>query len=210
MKDFDYEQMLAGELYLAKFIQDENKSYHGQRLAQQINQVDIRNKEEIIRLEKQLFGSTGTYIYATPPVYVDFGRHVHIGENFYANTGCVFLDTTTITIGENVMLAPRVGLYTAGHPIDSDIRISDLEFALPITIKDNVWIGANAIVLPGVTIGKNSIIGAGAVVNKDIPENVIAAGNPAKIIREITKQDKEYWEKKKANYFEARKKIEEI
>ena len=119
---------------------------------------------------------------------------------------CIFLDVNRITIGDNVMLGPRVGLYTAGHPLDSDVRnIDQLEFGLPIVIEDNVWLGGNVVVLPGVTIGKNTVIGSGSVVTKDIPADSIAVGNPAKVIKKLGAKEKEYWEDKKAKYLAAKK-----
>lgn len=200
-KDFDYEQMLAGELYFAPNIFPENGSLAGKKLAQQINQEPIENKEAIVALERKLFGKTGEFFYVNPPLYVDYGRHVEIGENFYANMDCVFLDVNKIIFGDNVMIGPRAGFYTAGHPTDPTVRIKDLEFGLPIKVEDNVWIGANATILPGVTIGKNSIVGAGAVVTKDVPENTIVGGNPAKVIRNITEKDKQKWEAEMKEYY---------
>jgi maltose O-acetyltransferase len=200
-KDFDYEQMLAGKLYFAPNIFPENGSLAGKKLAQQINQEPIENKEAIVALERKLFGKTGKFFYVNPPLYVDYGRHVEIGENFYANMDCVFLDVNKIIFGDNVMIGPRAGFYTAGHPTDPTVRIKDLEFGLPIKVEDNVLIGANATILPGVTIGKNSIVGAGAVVTKDVPENTIVGGNPAKVIRNITEKDKHEWEAEMKEYY---------
>lgn len=200
-KDYDYQQMLAGELYLASEILPENGSARGKKLAQEINNLPIDNREEIVRLEKELFGKTGQYIYVNPPLYVDYGRHISMGENVYCNMDCLFLDVNTITIGNNVMFGPRVSLYTAGHPIDAEVRISDLEFGLPIVIEDNVWVGGSATILPGVTVGKNSIVASGAIVTKDVPANCIVGGNPARVLREITQQDKEYWQEKQREYF---------
>ena len=200
-KDYDYQQMLAGELYLASEILTENSSARGKKLAQEINNLPIDNREEIVRLEKELFGRTGEHIYVNPPLYVDYGRHIIMGENVYCNMDCLFLDVNTITIGNNVMFGPRVSLYTAGHPIDAEVRISDLEFGLPIVIEDNVWVGGGATILPGVTVGKNSIVASGAIVTKDVPANCIVGGNPARVLREITQQDKEYWQEKQREYF---------
>lgn len=199
-KDFDYQNMLLGKLYLASDIFPENRSLEGKKLAQKINSLPIENKEEIVALEKKLFGKTGKSIYVNPPLHVDYGRHIEIGNNFYANMDCIFLDVNKIIIGNNVMVGPRVSFYTAGHPTDAEIRIQDLEFGLPINVKDNVWIGGNSTILPGVTIGENAIIAAGAVVTKDVPNNTIVGGNPARVIRKIDKQDKEKWEKAMHEY----------
>lgn len=204
-RDFDYEQMLAGELYLARNIHPENQSTKGKVLAQKINQTPIDNTEEIIELERQLFGKTCTHFYVNPPLHVDYGRHVEIGENFYANMDCIFLDVNKIIFGDNVMVGPRAGFYTAGHPTDPAVRTKDLEFGLPIIVEDNVWVGANTTILPGVTIGKNSIVAAGAVVTKDVPANTIVGGNPARVIREISKEDKEKWDKEAERYVEKSK-----
>lgn len=200
-KDFDYHSMLAGKLYLASEIFPENSSLEGKKIAQKINNLPIENKEEIVALEKELFGKTGESIYINPPLYVDYGRHVEIGNNFYANMDCIFLDVNKITIGDNVMMGPRVSLYTAGHPTDAEIRIKELEFGLPIVIKDNVWIGGNSTILPGVTVGKNAIVAAGSIVTKDVPNDTIVGGNPAKVIREIGEKDKKKWEKAMSGYY---------
>lgn len=204
-KDFDYQQMLAGELYFAPDIFPENSSLEGKKLAQKINNLSIENKEEIVALEKKLFGKTGNSIYVNPPLYVDYGRHVEIGDNFYANMDCVFLDVNKISIGDNVMVGPRVSFYTEGHPTDAEVRVKELEFGLPIVIEDNVWIGGSASILPGVTVGENSIVAAGAVVTKDVPNNTIVGGNPARVIRKIGEKDKEKWEKAMRDYHKAKK-----
>jgi len=198
--DFDYQEMLLGNLYLAGNILPENKSIHGKKIIQKINNTPIEEKETIVALERQVLGETGDNLYVTPPFQVDYGRHVEIGNNFYANMDCIFLDVNKIKIGNNVMVGPRVSFYTAGHPIDPQIRIEELEFGLSITVEDNVWIGGSATILPGVTIGKNSIIAAGAVVTKDVAANTIVGGNPAQLIRAINEEDNHYWNKKKEEY----------
>lgn len=135
----------------------------------------------------------GEKVYFEPPFYCEYGSHIEVGENFYANTGCVMLDVGKITIGKNVMFGPNVAIYTAGHPIHPDSRNSGYEYGIPVNIGDNVWIGGNCVILPGVTIGNNVVIGAGSVVTKDIPDNVCAAGNPCRVIRKITEEDKPYY-----------------
>lgn len=200
-KDYDYDAMLKGDLYLARGINDENNALNARALCQRINQLPINDREEIVRLEKELFGGTGENIYVNPPLYIDYGKHIFMGNNVYCNMDCVFLDVNTITIGNNVMLGPRVNLFTAGHPIDANVRISDLEFGLPIVIEDNVWIGGNSTILPGITVGENSIVAAGAVVTKDVPANSIVGGNPARLIRAISDEDKAYWASKSKDYF---------
>ena len=129
------------------------------------------------------------------PFRCDYGKHITVGERFYANSYCTIIDVAPVTIGDNVLLGPNVQIITAGHPIHPDSRNSKYEYGVPITIGDNVWIGAGAIILPGVNIGSNTVIGAGAVVTKDIPDGVVAAGNPCRIIKEITEEDKKYYYK---------------
>lgn len=201
MVDFDYKQMLLGELYLASGITQPNRSVHGKKLAQQINQLPIDDKKNIVKLEKQLLGGHGEHLYMNPPIHVDYGKHIYVGENFYCNMECIFLDVNTITFGDDVLIGPRVGFYTAGHPIDPEVRKTGLEFGLPITVGNNVWIGGNAIILPGITIGDNAIIGAGSVVTKSVEANTMVAGNPAKVIRSVTEADTIKWQALKAQYF---------
>jgi maltose O-acetyltransferase len=141
-------------------------------------------------LLKKIFKSVKGTPVITAPFYCDYGYNTSIGENFYTNHNVTILDCAKVTIGDNVFIAPNCVISTAGHAIDAKQRARGLEIALPITIGDNVWLGANVSVLPGVTIGSNTIIGAGSVVNKDIPEGVIAAGNPCRVIRKITEEDK--------------------
>lgn len=129
------------------------------------------------------------------PFRCDYGSNITVGNNFYANFNCTILDVGKVVIGENVMFAPNVSLYTAGHPIHPDSRNSGYEYGIAITIGNNVWIGGNVIVNPGVTIGNNVVIGAGSVVTKDIPDNVIAVGSPCRIVREITEEDRKYYYK---------------
>lgn len=144
------------------------------------SQHDKRN--EIMR---SLLGHAGESFTIEPPFYCDYGYNIEIGENFYANVGCVILDGAKVTFGDNVFIAPGCGFYTAGHPLDVEQRNSGLEYARPITVGNNVWIGAQVVVLPGVTIGDNTVIGAGSVVTHNIPAGVVAVGNPCRVIREI-------------------------
>ena len=124
-----------------------------------------------------------------------------MGNNFYANYDCIIIDVAEVKIGSNVFFDPRVNIYTAGHPISAAVRNEMLEFGESVTIGDNVWIGGNTVINPGVTIGSNTVIGSGSVVIKDIPNGVVAAGNPCQVIREITNEDKEYWNKLKNEYY---------
>lgn len=136
-------------------------------------------------------------IYFEPPFHCEYGTHINIGKNFYANAYCTMLDVGKITIGDDVLLGPSVSLYTAGHPIHPLSRKSGYEYGIPITIGDRVWIGGSSVITPGVTIGSDTVIGAGSVVTKDIPAGVIAAGNPCKVIRKITEEDRKYYFKDK-------------
>lgn len=152
------------------------------------NEIDKRN--EII---KKLFGKVSDYFFIEPPFRCDYGYNIFIGENFYANYNCTILDCGKVTIGNNVLFAPNVSIFTVGHPIHSEPRNAGFEYAFPITIGNNVWIGGGVIVNPGITIGDNVVIGSGSVVTKNIPSNCIAVGNPCKLIREITDEDKQYY-----------------
>ncbi|MEY8443409.1 sugar O-acetyltransferase [Lactococcus ileimucosae] len=201
----EYQRMISGQLYSASKIEKEYNPQASRALAQKINQTSLMDQDKIIALEKQLFGSTGESIYVNPPFQVDYGFNTHIGENFYANVDCIFLDVAPITIGDDVMFGPRVSLITPLHPIDADVRARGLEYAKPITIGNRVWLGAGVIVNPGVTIGEGTIVGAGAVVTKDLPAHVIAVGNPARVLREISEEDKHYWEKQESDYHAIKK-----
>ena len=148
--------------------------------------------EELIR---SILGKTGRNIKINPPFHCDYGYNIEVGENFYAKDNLTVLDVGKVRIGDNAVIAPNVSIYTAGHPIHPDSRNSGYEYGIDVTIGDNVWIGGNVCILPGVTIGDNVVIGAGSVVTKDLPDNVIAAGNPCRIIRSITDEDRDYYYK---------------
>ena len=149
---------------------------------------DTKKQKELL---EQILGSIKGNAVITAPFYCDYGFNISIGENFYTNHNVTILDGAKVTLGDNVFIAPNCVFSTSGHAIDSEQRGRGLEIAWPITVGDNVWIGANVSVLPGVTIGSDTIIGAGSVVNRDIPSGVIAAGNPCKVIRKITEADKQ-------------------
>lgn len=142
-------------------------------------------------LLRKLLGKTQKHFLIEQPFYCDYGYNIEIGENFYANVNCTILDGAKVTFGNNVFVAPNCGFYTAGHPLDVAQRNAGLEYARPITVGNNVWIGAQVCVLPGVTIGDNSVIGAGSVVTKNIPPNSIAVGNPCRVIRTVTTPNQE-------------------
>lgn len=161
----------------------------------ELNQLPPKERGRIPELLKNLFGKTGEQIVLEPPFHCDYGWNIEVGENFYANYNLTILDVGKVTIGKNAQIAPNVSIYTAGHPIHPDSRNSGYEYGIAVTIGDNVWIGGSSVILPGVTIGNNVVIGAGSVVTKDIPDNVIAAGNPCKVIRAITEEDRNYYYK---------------
>lgn len=157
-----------------------------------ISPIERENRKEMIN---QFFCKTGEEFSIQSPFYCDFGFNISIGENFFSNYNLVILDVAPVTIGDNVLFGPNVSLYTAGHPIHPISRNSGYEYGIPITIGDNVWLGGNVVVTPGVTIGENSVVAAGSVVVKDIPANVVAAGNPCKVIREIRDEEIDYYYK---------------
>lgn len=194
------EKMLAGKLYVAYDEELKKESKRARKLVRLFNQTTEEQLEDRTELLKKLFASVGKNIYIEPTFRCDYGCHISIGDNFFANYDCIVIDVCKVTIGNNVFFGPKVCLCTATHPIDSEVRNTGLEYGEPIHIEDNVWIGMNTVVNPGVTIGSNSIIGAGSVVTKDIPNDVIAVGNPCRILRKITEEDKAYWKKKREEY----------
>ena len=147
----------------------------------------LKEKKYII---KKLLSKIGNDFFITAPFYCDYGFNIEAGNNFYVNYNCVILDCAKVKFGDNVFIAPNCGFYTAGHPLDIERRNSYIEYAYPITVGDNVWIGANTVVVGGIKIGNGAVIGAGSVVVKDIPDNVLAFGNPCKVIREITDEER--------------------
>lgn len=175
--------MLAGELYNGydpELVEERRISRELMRLYNSSTIDEVR--EDILR---RWFGRVGSGIIIEPPFYCDYGRYMFLGNNVYMNFGCVILDCNEVHIGDNVMVAPYVQIYAAHHPIKASERIKGPELATPVHIGNNVWLGGGTIVLPGVTIGDDTTIGVGSVVTKDIPAGVVAAGNPARIIREI-------------------------
>ena len=144
-------------------------------------------------LLKQILGKTGQTVHIEPPFHCDYGYNIEVGENFFANYNFTVLDVAKVRIGDNAQIAPNVSLYTAGHPIHPDSRNSGYEYGIDIVIGNNVWLGGNVCVMPGVTIGDNVVVGAGSVVTKDLPDNVIAVGNPCRVTRAITEADRDYY-----------------
>lgn len=142
--------------------------------------------EERKKQIKNIIGKTGENIWVESPFQCDYGYNIEVGDNFYSNHNLVILDVSKVVMGKNVFIGPNVGIYTAGHPIDAKIRATGLEFGKPVYIGNDVWIGGNVVILPGVNIGDNVVIGAGSVIVKDIPSNCVAVGNPCKVVKELT------------------------
>jgi maltose O-acetyltransferase len=155
-------------------------------LCYEYNQLHPAKIRERTALIQKLFGKTRGSFSIESPFICDYGYNIEIGSNLYVNHNCIILDGAKVVFGDNVMIAPHCGFYTAGHPLDAECRNAGLEYAYPIQVGSDVWIGGNVVVLPGVTIGDNTVIGAGSVVTKDIPSGVVAVGNPCKVIREIS------------------------
>lgn len=179
------ERMLAGDLYIADDPQLVADSRRAATLMHQLNTSDPSNPDARRSVLRELLGSLGEGADIRPPMWCDYGYQIHIGARTFINYGAVLLDVGLITIGEDVQLGPNVQLLTPTHPLEPEARRAKLEAAKPITIGNNVWLGGGVIVLPGVSIGENTVVGAGAVVTKDLPTNVVAVGNPARIIRQL-------------------------
>jgi maltose O-acetyltransferase len=177
--------MLAGDLYIADDPELAEQSRRAMDLMAAYKASSVRDPDERRRLLVELLGSVGEGTEIRPPFFVDYGTHLTIGARCFVNFGLVALDVARITIGDDVQIGPNVQLLTPTHPVEPEPRRAKWEAAEPITIGDNVWLGGGAIVLPGVTIGENTVVGAGAVVVRDLPANVVAVGNPARIVRHL-------------------------
>ncbi len=175
-----------GELYDANYDEDlEKERVKIKDLCFKYNNLEPFKQKERERLIKEILGNTKENLLIESNFYCDYGYNISVGENFYMNHNCVILDGAKVEFGDNVFIGPNCGFYTAGHPVEVDLRNKGLEYAKPIKVGNNVWFGGNVVVLPGVTIGDNVVIGAGSVVTKDIPSNVIAYGNPCKVRKEV-------------------------
>lgn len=166
-------------------------------LLQKYNSYDVSDLNGLDNLAKEILGSSKLKLRIKPPFFCDYGYNISVGENFFANYNLTVLDTALIYIGDNVKIGPNVNIYAAGHPIDPTIRNTGIEFGQEIHIGNNVWIGGNSVINPGITIGDNTVIGSGSVVTKNIPECVVAAGNPCRVIRKLNEQDKVYYFKER-------------
>ena len=189
------ERMLAGLPYKAWLDGLMEERLENQKRVYRFNLLPPDAFEEQDALIKEILGKTGERVHIMPPFHCDYGYNIEVGENFFANYNLTILDVGPVRIGANAQIAPNVSIYTAGHPIHPDSRNSGYEYGIGITIGDNVWIGGNACILPGVTIGSNVVIGAGSVVAHDLPDNVIAVGNPCRVVRTITQADRDFYYK---------------
>lgn len=183
------EKMLSGELYNALDPELVLAREKAKDICQDLNATREGDQQTRRRLLTELFGSGGDSVWIQPPFYCDYGNNIHLGERVYFNFNCVVLDVCEVKIGDFTFFGPAVQIYTATHPMDAKLRRIQ-EFGKPITIGSDVWVGGGAIICPGVTIGSKTVIGAGSVVTRDIPEGVFAAGNPCRIIRQITEEDR--------------------
>lgn len=179
------EKMLAGELYLAADPELVKLRDRARQMTRAYNSTTEKEIDVRRAVMNRLLGKMSPTIEIEPPFRCDYGFNIFLGHSFYANFGVVILDCAPVTMGDDVKLGPNVQIYTAHHPLDPEIRASGQELASPITIGERVWVGGGAIILPGVTIGENTTIGAGSVVTRDIPANVVAAGNPCRVLRQL-------------------------
>lgn len=177
---YDDEQLVAEQIRCLETLYDYNHTRPSEG-------------EKRLELMGKIFAEVGENCYIEPPLHANWGIHTHLGSNVYANFNLTLVDDTHIYIGDNVMFGPNVTLATAGHPIDPDLRKQAAQFNVPVSIGSNVWIGASVVVLPGVSIGDNTVIGAGSIVTKDVPANVVALGNPCRVVRPINDHDKEFY-----------------
>jgi maltose O-acetyltransferase len=179
------EKMINGELYNPNDSQLVKERKNARRLTRLFNATTEEELEKRTELLYELLGSTGENFAIEPSFRCDYGYNIHVGENFYANFDCIILDVCEVRIGDNCMLAPGVHIYTATHPLDPHERNSGVEYAKPVLIGDNVWLGGGAIINPGVTIGDNVVVASGAVVTKDVPNGSVVGGNPARTIKNL-------------------------
>ncbi|MDP5228570.1 MULTISPECIES: sugar O-acetyltransferase [Arthrobacter] len=179
------ERMLAGDFYIADDPESARLAQRAVRLTHEYHLASVQDENEARPILAELLGSLGEEAFVKAPLFVDYGEHLHIGARTFINYNLTALDVAPITIGEDCQIGPNVQLLTPIHPLEPQARKDRLEAARPITLGDNVWLGGGVIVCPGVTIGDNSVVGAGAVVTKDLPANVLAVGNPARVIRTL-------------------------
>ncbi len=190
----EYEKLHSGELYLPGDEEIMNEQSKCLEKLYDFNNTRPSEMDKRCTLLREMFAEIGSGCYIEPPFHANWGgHHVHFGKNVYANFNLTMVDDTHIYVGDNTMFGPNVTVATAGHPVLSELREKGYQYNAPVRIGKNCWIGAGALILPGVTIGANTVIGAGSVVTKDIPENVVAVGNPCRVLREIGEKDKKYY-----------------
>ena len=189
------ERMLAGLPYKAWLDGLSEDRLENKKRIFRFNNLEPGHFAEKDKLLKAILGKTGERVNIEAPFHCDYGYNIEVGEDFFANYNFTVLDVGKVKIGANAQIAPNVSIYTAGHPIHPESRNSGYEYGIEITIGDNVWIGGNTCIMPGVKIGNNVVIGAGSVVTKDLPDNVIAVGNPCRVIREISEEDRDFYYK---------------
>ncbi len=187
------ERMIAGLPYIGGRDGLDKLLLKARYLQNEFNNSDPGDLENRKRILGELLGSMGENTYIEPPFRCDYGFNISVGKNFYSNFNLVILDPAPVTIGDNCFIASNVAIYTAGHPLHHEQRNKALEYGIEVKIGNNVWIGGNTVINPGVTIGDNTVIGSGSVVTKDIPSGVIAVGNPCRVLRKITDEDKKYY-----------------
>jgi len=198
------ERMRAGLLYDAGDAALAAARERAKRLTWRYNQMDPTDWEGRTGLLRELLDHLGEDSWIEPSFHCDYGTQIRIGDHCYINYDCIFLDVAPITIGDRVLIAPRVCLYTAGHPTDPQVRDMGLEFGLPITIEDSVWLGGSTVICPGVSIGRETVVAAGSVVTRSLPAGVVAAGNPCRVIRPLTEADRAKWEAQRREYEASR------
>lgn len=179
------EKMLNGELYDPRDPELVADRERARELTARYNRTAASDREERQALLAELFGSLGADCHVEPPFRCDYGYNVHVGENVYANVGCVVLDVCRVEVGADSLVGPGVHVYTATHPLDPDERASGLEYGAPVTVGENVWIGGRAVLNPGVTVGDGAVVASGAVVTRDVPADTVVGGNPASVVREL-------------------------
>ena len=189
------ERMLAELPYKAWMDGLSEERMENKKRIFRFNHLPPEDVEEQDLLIRKILGKTGDYVHIEAPFHCDYVYNIEVGENFFAKYNLTVLDVGKVRIGKNAQIAPNVSIYTAGHPVHPDTRNSGYEYGIAVTIGDDVWIGGNVVILPGVTIGDRAVIGAGSVVTGNIPANAIAAGNPCKVIRMITEADRDYYYK---------------
>lgn len=191
------ERMLAELPYKAWLDGLPEEQLETKKKIYEYNLIRPDERERIENVLREILGKAGKNVIILAPFHCDYGWNIEVGDNFWANYNCIILDVAKVQIGNNVMFGPNVSLFTAGHPIHPETRSSGYEYGKEIHIGNNVWIGGNTVVNPGVKIGNNAVIGSGSVVTRDIPEDVVAAGNPCRVLRSITDEDRHYYFKDK-------------